>query len=470
MRYGLIFIGLWFGLSCVSAGEPVYLRSDVGQAVRSENLPEKLDLASNLIWKAELDSGHSTPIIVGDRIFLTTYDADTEALATIALEKSSGKTIWSKQAPKSKIESVHQVGNPAAATPASDGERVYSFFGSYGLLCYDLDGEEIWSRPMGPFQDEFGAASSPIVKDGIVLLNEDHDANNFLYAFDSETGSELWKAPRDEFTRSYSTPMIFNNGGEPQVLVAGALRLTAYDLKGKPIWWVDGLARIVNPIAAASEGKVFMATWAPGGDVGARIGMQAWEDATKELDKNSDNRITFDELPEGNPVISRFYRMDMNQDKGLDQSEWERHAAVFEKARNSIIAIEPKDAKGNLTDTNVLWTYDRGIPYVATPLVVGDTLFMVKDGGILTSLNKTTGKVGKQGRLSGRGNYYSSPVFGDGKIYIASERGVLSIVTAEREWTKISSIDFGEGIYATPVILDNRIYLRTEKALYCFGI
>jgi outer membrane protein assembly factor BamB len=178
------------------------------------------------VWKASLKSGHSTPCIVGDSIFLTSYDAEKEQLATVALDRTTGRMLWRRVAPAERIEQVHRVGNPAAATPGCDGERVYVFFGSYGLLCYDLQGSLVWSRPLGPFQDEFGAASSPIIVDDLVILNEDHDTDNYLYAFDAETGETRWQVPRNEFTRSYATPIIFEHAGRRQIVVAGALTLT----------------------------------------------------------------------------------------------------------------------------------------------------------------------------------------------------------------------------------------------------
>ncbi len=123
-------------------------------------LPERLD-ENTLVWKKTISSGHSTPSIHGDRIFLTTYREAEQELATVALDRETGNQLWKQVAPTTRIEPVHQVGSPPSATPACDGQRVYVFFGSYGLLCYDLEGNLVWSKPMEPFQDEFGSSSSP---------------------------------------------------------------------------------------------------------------------------------------------------------------------------------------------------------------------------------------------------------------------------------------------------------------------
>src|SRR5439155_19872648 len=139
----------------------LYFRSDRG--VREGKAPENFERPK---WKTELASGHSTPIISNGRMFLTCFDASSNALATLALDEKSGKVLWRQIAPTSRIEPVHRVGSPASATPACDGKRVYVFFGSFGLLCYDLDGKIVWQHPMPPFQDEFGAGSSPVLVDG----------------------------------------------------------------------------------------------------------------------------------------------------------------------------------------------------------------------------------------------------------------------------------------------------------------
>jgi outer membrane protein assembly factor BamB len=151
----------------------------------------------------------------------------------------------------------------------------------------------------------------------------------------------------------------------------------------------------------------------------------------------------------------------------LDQHEWERHAAVFHRAQNSLLALRPQ-GRGEQKDDCVLWRYSRGIPYVATPVLDRGILWMVKEGGIVTKLDVATGKLLQEERVPGFGNYFASPVVGDGKVYFASESGTLSVVAAEREWRVISSRDFHEKIYATPVIDHGRLYVRTEQGLYCF--
>jgi outer membrane protein assembly factor BamB len=321
---------------------------------------------------------------------------------------------------------------------------------------------------MGPFQDEFGAASSPILAEDLVILNQDHDVGSFLMAMDQRTGETVWKVSRDEATRSYSTPVIFDRDGTRQILVAGALQLTAYDLRtGDKLWWYDGLSRLVDVTPVVHEGLVYLATWSPGGDAEDRIGMEPFSEALKSLDGNADGFIGKDELPAGSAVAERFFRIDLNQDGLLDEQEWRKHALVFDRAKNVAVALEPS-GRGALPENYVRWTYTRGLPVVPSSVVYDGTMTMVKDSGIITILDATTGQLLKQMRAQGRGNYYASLVAGDGKVYAASESGVVTVLSSGSEGRVLSSHDFGERIMATPVIKDGEIYIRTEQAVYCY--
>lgn len=453
--------------TAVSAADVTYFRHDYGVSSGSIPLPDDLSKPESLLWRTELGTGISSPCVHGDRIFLTTFDKATSELATVALNRTTGDLVWKAPVQTTRIEEVHRVGSPAACTSACDGERVYSFFGSYGLLCYTMDGALLWSRAMGPFQDEFGASSSPILVDDFVILNEDHDVDCTLMAIDKFTGETRWTAPRDGFTRSYSTPILLETEGERSLVVAGALKLVAYETgTGKPKWWVDGLSRIVDPTPVYADGRIFVATWTPGGDSSSRISMEPYDEALATYDADQDEAIAKTELSEG-PVLQRFFRIDLDQNGKLSRSEWDAHSRVFELAQNTAMAIQPGGI-GNVTASAIKWTYRRGLPTVPSSIVYDGVMYMVKDSGIITSLDARTGDLMKQGRSRGPGNYYASIVAGDGKVYLASEKGVVTVLQAGRDWSIVSSHDFGERLMATPAISDGRIYIRTDEAMYCF--
>lgn len=462
-------LGLAFSITSVAsaadAPRPVYFRSDHGVADGAG----PVDLASTnaLSWRVPLDPGHSTPIAWGHQLFLTTYRSEGEELATVALD-SAGGTLWRQVAPISRVEAYHRAtGNPAAATPACDGERVYAFFGSYGLICYDLAGRKLWEHPMGPFQDEFGANSSPVVVGDLVILNEDHDVNSFLLALDRRTGRVVWKMPRPDAVRSYATPTLWERPSGPELLVAGALELAAYHpATGQKLWWVNGLARIVIPVPAPDGDMVFTASWTPGGDQAGRLNLDPWAKALTKWDRNHDGKLARAEIDNAD-VLDRFFRMDLDQSGDLDEREWGRHAEVFRKAQNAALGLKP-NGRGDLTETAVVWKHLRGAPYVPSPLVHRGLFWMVKDGGIVTKLDAATGAVLQEERLPGLGNYYASPVAADGKVYFAGELGRVTVMAEAREWRVLASHDVHEKIYATPLIREGRFYLRTDKALYCY--
>jgi len=448
-------------------GQSVYFRSDQGVSAGAATLPSTFH-DSEQLWRTPLPPGNSTPCLSGGRLYLTTWDAEAKELATVSIDARTGRLLWKQAAPIRSLEAFHPTGSPAASSPACDGRQVYAFFGSFGLLCYDLEGKLLWSRELGPFQDEFGAASSPILVDGKVILNEDHDVNSHLMAIDPRDGTTIWHADRGEFARSYSTPVVVRVNGKAQVVVAGSLQLAAYDpADGRKLWWVNGLSRIVDTTPLVTADRLYLATWTPGGDPDARITMPSFVETLQLHDANADGLIGEAELPEGE-VRQRFFRMDTNQDKQLQELEWNRYADIFARAENVAMAVE-LGGQGDVTRSHVKWIHQRGLPTVSSPALYEGILYMAKDSGILTTLDASTGTMIKQGRLIGRGNYFSSLVAGDGKVYATSESGVMTIVRAGGSWEVLGSHDFGERIMATPVLDGSRMYIRTDAAVYCFG-
>ena len=445
-----------------------YFRSDHGLADPSVgSLPSDLDSPGALRWRVPMDPGHSTPIVSGGKIFLTTYKAESRELAVLALDEKTGRALWRNTINVERVEQTHPIGSPATATPACDGRRLYAFFGSYGLLAFDLEGKKLWEYHAGPFRDEYGAGSSPILFDGKIILNEDHDIDSFLLAIDAATGKPLWKTPRPDAVRSYSTPVVWSQNGRNELLVAGALELAGYDpADGKKLWWINGLARIVIPTPVTSGDTIYMASWAPGGDAARRIAFDTWPVALSKWDANHDGKLSKAEIKDAE-VLDRFFRMDLNQDGLLDQQEWERHAAVFRRAQNSLLAIKPSGS-GELAESAVLWKHLRGAPYVTTPVIDRGILYMVKEGGIVSKVEIATGRLLQEERVPGVGNYFASPVAGDGKVYFANEAGMVSVLASQPDWNVIASHEFHEKIYATPAFGPGCLCIRTEEALYCF--
>jgi outer membrane protein assembly factor BamB len=447
-----------------------YFRRDGGVTrLTADSLPERLDSPDVLRWRTPLDSGHSTPAACNGRIFLTTYNKATEELATLALAADTGRILWKRATPSARIETFSRdTGSAAQATPACDDRRVYVFFGSHGLICYDHQGTLLWEKRMGPFQDEYGSASSPVLIDDKVIIQQDHDVNSFLMALDRKTGKVLWKSERPDATRSYSTPAVWMRNGRKELLVAGSRELAGYDPSdGKRLWWIHGLARIVIPTPVPSGDRVYMGSWTPGGDSSLLIRMEPWTEALRKWDKNNDGRLVKDEITD-KVMNDRFFPMDVDQSADLKQEEWERYANIFVQSQNGVLAIKPSSNGGEQNESAVIWRDIRSAPYVTTPLLDRDILWTVRDGGIVTKISTGTGTVLQTKRLTDMGNYFASPVIVNDKVYIASRQGVITVIANDPDWRVIETHDFMEGIYATPLIAEGSLYIRTEKALYCF--
>lgn len=439
-----------------------------GVASGSYKLPSSIGPDRNLVWKVSLPPGHSSPVVEGDRVYVTAVEDGS--LYTLGLHGETGEVLWKVEAEYGKLEEIHRDGSHAQSSPATDGQRIVSFFGSGGLFCYDRDGKLLWRRRMGPFKNGFGAASSPIIVGDRVVLNQDHDIDSFVMALDKESGKTLWKTERPEFPRGFSTPVGLEVNGKKQIVVSGTLRIAAYDLDtGEEVWTVRGLSRIVNTTPIVGDGGVvFSATWSPGADPGEREKLKPFSEVSGELDRNRNGRLELEELPEGS-LKARFNQFDRDKDDQLTQAEYDGMKHIFETVKNVALAIRP-GGTGDVTRSHVLWKQNRYLPYVPSPILYRGHLFWVKRGGIVASLDPETGKTLKVGRVAGQSRYFSSPVAGDGKIYLLSEKGELSVISAEPQWRQMSQADFREEAYATPAISGGRIYLRTTRHLYCFGL
>jgi outer membrane protein assembly factor BamB len=431
-------------------------------------LPAKIGPEENVVWKTELPGGHSSPVIFGDRIYVTASRG--EQLSTIALDRGTGKILWEQEAPHRGLEKIHQIGSHAQSSPATDGERVVSFFGSAGLFCYDTSGQLLWQRPLGPFNNTFGAASSPIIVDDRVILCQDHDTDSFLIALDKHTGDLLWETDRSEFPRNYCTPIIWEVDGKKQIVVAATLRVVGYDFDtGEELWTVYGLSRAVcmTPVIG-DDNTLYVAGWSQGGDETERISIPPFDDMLKERDANKNGTLEESELEKGDDIQRRFDQIDRDKSGSITREEYDYYRRLFDDARNAVIAIKP-GGQGDLTKTNVVWDSRKFVPFCSSPLYYNGYIFTVKDGGIVTNYNARTGELLQTKRAAGNGNYYSSPIGADGRVFLFDQRGIMSILSAYAEWKVLESADFGEEIYATPAIADDRMYVRTAGHLYCFG-
>jgi outer membrane protein assembly factor BamB len=451
------------------AAEWSQFRGPNGAGVAAEtSLPVEFGPNRSVVWKTTLPNGKSSPALTADRIFLTASEGNR--LITLSLDRATGKILWRREIVADRAEVLHTLNNPASSSPITDGKNVYVFFGNFGLASYGPNGEERWKRPLGPFTNLHGMGASPILAGEKVLMNCDQNNDSYLLAVDKSDGHTLWKTERPEVTHGFSTPILYHPpGGADQVIVPGSYQLIGYSVAtGEKLWWVRGLTWQVKSMPVIAGNIVYFNGWAPGGDPGEQADLPTFQEVVAKADKNHDGKLAQDELPKEWQPTGTWGAIDLDGDGKLNERDWNFFRAR-RAAQNSIIAVR-LGGKGDVTDTNLVWRYTKALPDVPCPLVYKGVLYLVKTGGIATTLNPETGEVFKISRMRGAlEGYYSSPVAADGKVFMSSEGGKVSVLKAGPEMELLALNDLGEDIFATPAIADGKIYLRTRSALYCFA-
>ncbi|MDH3583928.1 MAG: PQQ-like beta-propeller repeat protein [Phycisphaerae bacterium] len=381
----------------------------------------------NLRWKTALPGkGHGTPIIWGDRIFLTAAIPAGEAVkprysgrpgahdnlpvthrqrfVALALDRSDGRILWQKTLHEAlPREGGHESASLASASPVTDGRHLFAFFGSHGLYCLDLAGNLLWQTNLGQMHTKHGhgEGASPALYGDTLLVNWDHQDQSFLIAFDKTTGKVRWKLERDEVT-SWSTPIVVNHKGHAQAIVPGTRRLRAYDTAtGKVIWECGGLSANICASPVYGRGMVF---------VGSSYNTRA------------------------------------------------------------MLAVRLNGARGDITGTDrVAWRRTRGTPYVPSPLLTDHALyFLAHYQNVLSRVDPETGdNAGGPYRLTGLRNIYASPVAAAGRVYITDRDGTTLVMTDEAEPKYLSLNRLDDRFSASPALVGHELYLRGEKHLYC---
>ena len=385
-----------------------------------KGIPTNWSSTENIAWKIAIPGeGHSSPIVWGDKVFLTSSLTEKNKRILLCLDRLSGQTVWQRDVVQSPPETIHRLNSRASGTPATDGKQVYVTFmraegdkviapnvGSERLItpgkiivaAYDLDGNKKWKTNVGDFVSAHGFNTCPVLFEDLVILNGDHDGDAYLVALDRQSGRQRWRTRRENKTRSYVTPIIREIDGITQMILSGSLCVASYDPRnGKRHWIVDGPTEQFVA-SMVYDGKYVFATG-------------------------------------GYP---------------------ERH----------ILAIRP-GGKGNVTETHIAWRTTRGAAYVPSPIISGRYLLMVADSGIASCFEARTGKRHWMERLPG--GHSPSPVSADGLVYFVSDQGVTTIVRPSETFAVIAKNELGEPVSASPAISQGQIFLRTHQHLYCIG-
>ena len=437
----------------------------------SGRLPEALDPESNLQWRVEVPSGYSSPVIAGKNLFLTgatgTLRAPTVSgkLVALCLDAATGETRWQKEFDLSGPRPGQN--SCAAPTPATDGEVVVTLFHHLGLVAFDTSGKELWRQTLAPFNIPHVMSTSPVIHGQLVILQVDQDGGAYLVAFDKQSGKERWRVAREGVAHSYATPAIHTAAdGTAEVVVSGTYQVAAYALAdGAKRWWMDGAAWQTKCVPIFAKERCFLNSFMP--SLG-EMEYGTFSGSFAERDADHDGFVTQTEYGD-EKIHTIWFLFDQDHDKKLSEQEWGA-ALKSNSATGGLFAIE-LGSKGDVTSSKVKWKVDdrRSLSDVTSPILVNDVLFTIQEGGVLTSLDPETGKVQKQERVGQPDSYYASPVAGDGKLYLASQSGILTVVKAAGEWEQLASHPLeDEEVWATPAMVGSAVYVRGKSALYCF--
>jgi len=399
----------------------------------AHKIPASWDVAAkrNIAWSTAIPGlGHSSPIVWGDRVFITTAvssdpkfvfqyplagqldrrtDLTKQQLKIYCLDKHTGKILWEKvAAERAPAVARHPHNSYASATPATDGKLVVAFFGSEGLYAFDLDGKPLWQQDVGPLDQgafdlpdyKWGSASSPIIYKDLVIVQCDQQKGSFLAAFDASTGKPRWRASREALP-SWATPTVYESTERAELVTNGAEYFRGYDpATGAELWRIKGTSMISVPTPFAAGGLIYLA--------------------------------------------SGYYRF-----------------------IQPIVALKP-GAKGDVAAESLAWHTEKGAPYLPTPIVYGDYFYSFNHRGILTVYNAKTGERIYEQRLGAGGAFSSSPIANAGRLYAASEDGDVYVVKAGPTFELLATNKMDEVVMATPALSDGVLIVRGLN--HVFGI
>jgi len=503
IRYALTIAVLLLHCAALPADEPTWnqLRGRGGSGVGQRCQPPiKID-AGQRAWKTRAGAGLSSPVLSPDRLFLTAVEEGR--LITLAFDAATGALAWRAAAPEVPLERVHKTNSPAASTPLVDDERVYVYFGSFGLLCYDHAGREQWTRAIPTPQTLYGMATSPIAYGETLILVLDNDANlpdsklsrSKILAVEKSTGETVWETPRPVHRSGWSTPTIWSHADGDELVVLGSGRVSGYDLEtGAEQWFAGGFSRETIAIPICGSGHVYASAAMLGGVPDEQPDPEPFWDAVMQFDANGDTQLERSEmtghfsfplrpeLPPSHPgygiplpadPAKRKGRLDgifawVDKDKDGFWTHEEFLATLsFRRAKPTLMAIRP-GGEGDVADTHVTWQLHRGIPEVPSPVFYQDRIYLICDGGLFTAVDATGGEIVYRQRLGATGHYSASPIVANDHVYLASSLGVVTVVKAGDVFEMVHQHDLGEPVFVTPALDQETIYIRTEQNLLAF--
>ena len=378
-------------------------RGPSGQGlVEGTGYPDTWSATTNVLWKTAVPgNGSSSPIVWGDRIFLTTSRSGGRRVSVLSFRRSNGELLWETDAPEGRAGYVHRKNSPASATVTTDGERVYASFGSRGMLAVDFDGRIVWHRDLGRIDNYHGAAGSPLLYRDTVIIYQDQNGGAFVIALDTRTGETRWRTNRAASV-GWGTPIAVTVGDHDELIVSSQRHVRSYDpATGDELWNCGGNLFEVIPTPVVGHGLIFCSSGRAGPTLAIRPGGQ-----------------------------------------------------------------------GDVTDTHVAWKTTRGSPFVPSPLLYGDYLYLVNDmSSVITCLNAKTGETVWQQRLGRprREGISASPVVVDDTLFVTNDDGQTFVLKTGATFELLHINDIGARTLASPALVDGTWYIRTSQDLIAVG-
>ena len=407
-----------------------------GVADDDPRLPDTWNKTENVNWATKIPGwGWSSPIVWGNQVFLTSavsekeYEKPQKGLyrglgrpeppegvhrwMVYCLALDSGEILWQQEAHRGQPDFPrHPKSTYASETPTTDGRRLYVLFGDLGLYCYDLDGQPLWSRRIEKKATllNYGAAASPVVHDGQVIMVYDNQADSYVAALDAATGRQRWRSPRKERS-TWATPFVWTNPLRTEIVTAGHHKIRSYDLAGKLLWELDGrMSNLVIPSPFAAHGMVYVTS----GYVG----------------------------------------------------DFHRPVYAFQPGASGDVTPEDDPADS----PHVVWYQPKAGPYNPSPIVYGDYYYTLLDRGMFTCHNARTGEeVYGRTRFPRGASFTSSPWAYNGKLFCMSEDGDTFVLEAGPEFKLVHTNPLEKLCMATPAVAQGKLLVRTASTLYCIG-
>lgn len=453
-----------------------------GIAEDSGSLPVTFSETENVSWSIELGDAISSPVVAAGRVF-TTGMADDETIGLYAFEAASGKPLWSRTWPVGDVDEIHHTNSHAAITPAADDERVYFYFSTLGMLAVDAaTGEDAWhyELPVPYFVFKWGAGMSPVLYKDLLLFCQDDDLFPAFYAFDKRTGELRWKDDRDDMAVNYSHPVVCATERGDEIVVAGTGMLIGYDPEnGDRLWHARVLLRNIKTTPVCRDGVIYISVQSGG------IANQWLASVDRAETGNGDGKLTKEEIQAfvgDRPVPEAFWRKtfdrgDLNGDGVLEGEELDiafLHPDNFagasyedENPADEYILAVRGGGRGDVTRTHLLWKHaTKHTDHIVSPMVLDGRMLLIKGGGIATCFETDQGtELYGPARIRNGGDYFASPIYGDGKIYMAGENGNIVVLKNAPRLDVLAVNDMGAPILGTPAIADGALFVRTREKL-----